>query len=202
MMTYEEFQKKTKAEQIGGLLEAAEEAKKDDTPYVAIVDDEVNVLGNPNKTENIKHDYSVEFAIPNTKENKAMLKANGVQIKMESDNYLRVDRQFKDVYLLPRRATDVIEAFTRVQSFINKVTVVNDEGELEISIRTDEEMLEVMTELNTDMEDAMYRAVGAFFGLNQYDTDCMILPSVIFNVIAIATNNPEVMNGSEVFFGL
>ena len=72
---------------------------------------------------------------------------------------------------------------------------------MEIALRTEDEMLEVMTELNTEVEDALYRAAGTFFGLNDYDTDCMLLPSVIFNVIMIAVNNPEVMNGSEVFFG-
>lgn len=202
MMTFEEFEKKAKGEQVSDFLKVAEEAKKDDTPYVAIADDEINVLGNPNKTEVVKHDYKIDFAFPNTKENKEMLKASGIEIKLETENYLRIEREFKDAYLVPRRATDVIEAFTRVQAFINKVTVLDDEGNFEVNIRTDEEMLEVMTELNTDMEDAIYRAVGKFFRLSDYETDCMVLPSVIFNVIQIAVNNPDLMNGSEVFFGL
>ncbi len=201
MMTYEEFEKKSKAEQMNEFLNAAEEAKKDDTPYVALVDDEINVLGNPNKTEVIKHNYTVDFAIPNTPQNRAMLKASDTKIEFESENYLRIKRVFKDVYVPARRATDIAEAFTRVQAFINKVTVLNDEGDLEISIHSEDEMLQVMSELNTEVEDAMYRAVGTFFGLSDYDADCMILPSVIFNAIMISVNNPEVMNGSEVFFG-
>ncbi len=201
MMTFEEFEKKSKAEQMGDFLNAAEEAKKDDTPYVALVDDEINVLGNPNKTELKKHNYTVNFAIPNTAQNKAMLKASDTKIEFESENYLRIKREFKDVYVPARRATDIAEAFTRVQAFINKVTILNDDGDLEISLHSEAEMLEVMSELNTEVEDAMYRAVGTFFGLNEYDADCMILPSVIYNAILIAINNPEVMNGSEVFFG-
>lgn len=202
MMTYEEFEKKTKKEQVSDFLKVAEEAKKDDTPYVAIADDEINVLGNPNKTEVIKHDYTVDFAFPNTKENKEMLKRNGIEIKLETDNFLRFEREFKNAYLVPRYATDVIEAFTRVQAFINKVTVLDDEGNLEVSIRTDDEMLEVMTELNRETEDAIYNAVGKFFRLNDYEIDCMVLPSVIFNAINIALNNPDLMNGSEIFFDL
>ena len=202
MMTFEEFEKKAKAEQMSELLKASEEAKKDDTPYVAIVDDEINVLGNPNKTETKRHDYSVEFAIPNTKENRELLKANGVEIKFESENYLRIERVFKDVFVPARRASDILEAFTRLQAFINKVTKIDDNGNLEITVRTDEEMLEVMSELNKDVEDAIYRAVGAFFGLSDKDTDSIVLPSAIFNAIMIAANNPEIMNGSEVFFGL
>ena len=202
MMTFEEFEKKAKAEQMSELLKASEEAKKDDTPYVAIVDDEINVLGNPNKTETKRHDYSVEFAIPNTKENRELLKANGVEIKFESENYLRIERVFKDIFVPARRASDILEAFTRLQAFINKVTKIDDNGNLEITVRTDEEMLEVMSELNKDVEDAIYRAVGAFFGLSDKDTDSIVLPSAIFNAIMIAANNPEIMNGSEVFFGL
>lgn len=202
MMSYDEFKKQTEGEMIGNLLEVAEEVKKDDTPYVAIADEEINVLGNPNKTEVKKHDYVVDFAYPNTKENKEALKSGGFEIKFESENYLRFEREFKNAYIAPRYATDIIEAFTRVQTFINKVTVIDDEGNLEISVRTDEEMLDVMRELNTEMEDAIYRAVGKFFRLSEFETDCMVLPSVIFNAIMIAANNPDLMNGSEVFFDL
>lgn len=202
MMSYDEFKKQTEGEMIGNLLEVAEEVKKDDTPYVAIADEEINVLGNPNKTEVKKHDYVVDFAYPNTKENKEALKNGGFEIKFESENYLRFEREFKNAYIAPRYATDIIEAFTRVQTFINKVTVIDDEGNLEISVRTDEEMLDVMRELNTEMEDAIYRAVGKFFRLSEFETDCMVLPSVIFNAIMIAANNPDLMNGSEVFFDL
>lgn len=202
MMTYEEFKKKTEAEQMTELLKVADEAKKDDTPYTAIVDEEINVLGNPNKTEVKKHDYTVEFAIPNTEENKALLEANGIEIKYESENYLRIQREYHDVFVPARRASDILEAFTRLQAFINKVTKLDDKGNLEISVRTDEELLEVMSELNNDIEDAIYRAVGTFFGLSEKDADSILLPSAIFNVINIALNNPEVMNGSEVFFGL
>lgn len=201
MMTYEEFEKKSKDEQVSDFLKVVEEAKKDDTPYVAYVDDEVHVIGDPNKTELKKHEYTVDFAIPNTAENKARLKASGIAIEFESDNYLRIKRDFKNVFVSARRATDIAEAFTRVQAFINKVTIRDEDGELDIRLHTEDEMLEVMAELNTEIEDAMYRAVGTFFGLNQYDTDSMLLPSVIYNVIMIAVNNPEVINGSDVFFG-
>lgn len=202
MMTIEEFEKKTKSEQMGEFLKAAEEAKKDDTPYAAIVDDEIHVLGNPNKTELKKHSYTVDFAIPKTPQNKAVLEASGVKVDCESENYLRISREYKDVFVAARRATAIQEAFTRLQAFINKVTVVNDEGDLEIAIRTEDEMLEIMSELNKDVEESLYNAVGTFFGFNDFDTDNMVLPSVIFNAIMIVTNNPEVMNGSEVFFGL
>ncbi len=201
MISYEEFKKKTENEQIGDLLKAAEDAKDDDTPYVAIVDDDINVLGNPNKTEVKKHDYTVEFALPNTEQNKAMLKNANIKIEAESENYLVIKREYKDMYVVARRATDIIEAFTRVQTFINKVTVRKEDGELEVAIRTEDEMLDIMAELNTDVEDAMYRAVGTFFGLSEAEADNIILPSAIFNTIMIAVNNPEVMNGSEVFFG-
>ena len=202
MMTFEEFEKKAKQEQVSDFLKVAEEAKKDDTPYLAIADNEINVIGNPNKTEVIKHDYTIDFAFPNTKENKDMLERAGIDIKVETENYLRFEREYKNAYLAPRYATDVIEAFTRVQAFIHKVTVIDDEGNFEVAIRTDDEMLEIMTELNRETEDAIYNAVGKFFRLSDYETDCMVLPSVIFNAIHIAMNNPDLMNGSEIFFDL
>ena len=202
MMKYEDFAKLTKEEQMKTLIRAADEAKKDDTPYVAVVDDEINVLGNPNKTELKKHDYIVEFVLPKTEDNLKMLKANGVEIDVESENYISIHREFKNVFVPARRASAILEAFTRLQGFINKVTRLDDNGNLEIALRTDEEILEVMSDLNDEVEKAIYRAVGAFFGLNEYDTDNISLASAIFNVILIAINNPEVMNGSEVFFGL
>ena len=131
-----------------------------------------------------------------------MLKAKNVEVEYESENYLRIQKEYKNVFVPARRATDVLEAFTRLQTFLNKVTKLDDDGNLEITVRTDEEILEVMASLNNEVEDAIYRAVGTFFNLNDYDTDCILLPSAIFNVINIAINNPEIMNGSEVFFGL
>ena len=52
-------------DQLGELKGAIEKAREDDTPYIGIKDEELHVLGNPNKTEIKPADYVVHFAFPN-----------------------------------------------------------------------------------------------------------------------------------------
>lgn len=201
MITREQFERLSTQEQYGELLKATEEAKQDDTPYVAIADDEIHVLGDPNKTEVKKHDYEISFAFPNTAEWKSALEQSGDSIEKETENFLRVTRTFKNVWLAPRRASHVAEAFARLQAFLNKVTETNDEGEIEIKQMSIEEMMDMMRDLNIETEEALYRAVGAFLGLTEQEREFMLLPSVIYNVVKITLDNPEVINGSDVLFG-
>ena len=44
-------------DQLGELKGAIEKAREDDTPYIGIKDDELHVLGDPNKTEVKSADY-------------------------------------------------------------------------------------------------------------------------------------------------
>lgn len=200
MITMEQFEKMTEAEQLGELVKANEKAKTDDTPYIAVENDELHVIGDPNKTEVKKHNYVIDFAFPNTAEIKQMLKDNGEKILLETEDFIKVRREFKDMYLLPRRATHVMEAFAQVQTFITSVSRENEDGELEFTPKTEKEMLTMLKTLNREVEDSIYRAVGAFLRLSDFETDCMILTDVMYNAVKIASDNPDLMNGSNLFF--
>lgn len=201
MMTIEQFERMNQTEQVGELIKAADEAQHDNTPYLAIDDDEIHVVGDPNKTEIKKHDYVINFAYPNTPEWKRVLKDSGAEITLETEGYLKVKREFKDVYILPRYATHIFEAFAQVQTFITSVSQEGENGELEFKLKTEKEVMQMLKELNTEVEQAIYRAVGAFLRLSDVETDCMLLPDVMFNVVKIASDNPDLMNGSNLFFG-
>ena len=49
-----------KMEQLDDLKLAIKEAEKDDTPYIGIKDDELHILGDPNKTEVKAADYVID----------------------------------------------------------------------------------------------------------------------------------------------
>ena len=99
-----------KMEDLDNLKTAIQEARNDDTPYIGIKDDEIHILGDPNKTEIQAADYVVRFAFPNTEEWKARSMSMGDEIGGTTDDgrYFFATRRFKDVYLSPRRMGAVV----------------------------------------------------------------------------------------------
>ena len=71
-------------DQLSELKGAVEKAREDDTPYIGIKDDELHILGDPNKTEVKAADYVVHFAFPNTEEWRARAKNKGDEIDRKS----------------------------------------------------------------------------------------------------------------------
>lgn len=125
-------------DQLGELKGAIEKAREDDTPYIGIKDDEIHVLGDPNKTEVKSADYVVHFAFPNTEEWRNRAEANGDEIGKTTDDgrYFLATRRFKNVYLSPRRMGAVVSTLAQIESFLYKIM---DNGEIK-ELNTDEMM--------------------------------------------------------------
>ena len=185
-------------DQLGELKGAIEKARDDDTPYIGIKDDELHVLGNPNKTEVKPADYVVHFAFPNTEEWHKRAEANGDEIGKETDDgrWFLCKREYKNVYLTPRRVGAVVSTLAQIEAFIYKVT---ENGE--IKDMTYEEMQSMMNVLNGELSDATYEVVATVLRIPYEEMDFMLPLNTIENAVKIAVNNPSAVNEADLFFG-
>lgn len=188
-----------KAEQLEGLKTAIEDARNDDTPYIGIKDDELHILGDPNKTEIQSADYVVRFAFPNTPEWRARAESNGDKITGTSKDkqFLMVERNFKNVYLSPRRMGAVVSTLAQIESFLYQVT---ENGELKELSRA--EMMDLARVMNGELSDATYDVVATVLRIPYDEMEWMLPLNTMENVVKIAKNNPSAINEADLFFEL
>ncbi|MBQ1296078.1 MAG: hypothetical protein IIY21_18670 [Clostridiales bacterium] len=185
-------------DQLGELKGAVEKAREDDTPYIGIKDDELHILGDPNKTEVKAADYVVHFAFPNTDEWKARANSMGDEIgkTTEDGRYFLAKRVYKNVYLSPRRMGAVVATLAQIESFLYKIT---DNGEIrELSY---DEMMSVITVMNGDLSDATYELVATVLRIPYEEMEWMLPMNTVENAVKIAVNNPSAVNEADLFFG-
>lgn len=185
-------------DKMGELKSAIEEAREDDTPYIGIKDNELHVLGDPNKTEVQSADYVVRFAFPNTDEWRAKANSMGDEIGKTTDDgrYFLATRKYKNVYLSPRRMGAVVTTLAQIESFLYKIT---DNGEIkELSY---EEMVSLATVMNGELSDATYELVATVLRIPYEEMEWMLPLNTIENAVKIAQNNPSAVNEADLFFG-
>lgn len=186
-------------DQLGELKGAVEKAREDDTPYIGIKDDELHILGDPNKTEVKAADYVVHFAFPNTDEWRTRAEANGDEIGKTTDDgrYFLATRHYKNVYLTPRRMGAVVSALAQIESFLYKIM---DNGEIkELSY---DEMVSLLTVMNGELSDATYEVVATVLRIPYDEMEWMLPANTMENAVKIARNNPSAVNEADLFFGL
>ena len=186
-------------DQLGELKDAVEKAREDDTPYIGIKDDELHVLGDPNKTEVKSADYVVHFAFPNTEEWRARSENNGDEIgKTTADGrYFLAKRTYRNVYLTPRRIGAVVSTLAQIESFLFKIT---ENGQIkEMSY---EEMQIVLTAMNGELSDATYELVATVLRIPYEEMEWMLPLNTVENAVKIALNNPSAVNEADLFFDL
>ena len=186
MITMEQF------EAING---AKEKAQTDDTPYIGIVDNSVNVNGDPNKTEIKPADYRVLFAFPDNDFFRKRIEAVGDKIIRRQDGYLVVERIYKGVYLTPRKMSDAVTAGAVIESFLNKITV---DGE--VKAMSYDELKGVIVDNYTELKDSAYDLVAGVLRMDEAEAEWMLPMNAVENAIQIAMNNPALVNESNFFF--
>lgn len=187
-----------KMEQLDDLKLAMKEAEKDDTPYIGIKNDEIHVLGDPNKTEVKSADYVVHFAFPNTEEWRARATNMGDEIgkTTEDGRYFLAKRTYRNVYLSPRRMGATVAALSQIESFLYKITENGEIKEL-----NNDEMLSLMTVMNGELSDATYDLVATVLRIPYEEMEWMLPLNTIENAVKIAVNNPSAVNEADLFFG-
>lgn len=184
-------------DQLDELKQAIKDAENDDTPYIGIKDDELHVLGNPNKTEIEPADYVVSFAFPNTEEWRARAEAKGDKVgKISKDGrYFLAERQFRNVYLSPRRMGAAVTTLAQIESFIYKIM---ENGEIkELSY---EEIQAILLAMNGEFSDITYDLVATVLRIPYEEMEWMLPLNTIENAIKIIKNNPSAVNEADLFF--
>lgn len=185
-------------EQMTELKGAIEEARKNDTPYMAVDGNEIHVFGDPNKTEASLSNYTVRFMFPNTEEwNKKAEQAGDRKVKETEDGrYFLCEREYKNVYLSPRNVGNAVSSLVRIEQFLYEVT---EDGELkELSLEQMQGLMEVM---NHELSDATYELVASVLRIPYNEVEWMLPLNTIENAIKIAYNNPSAVNEGDLFFG-
>ena len=185
-------------DQLGELKGAIEKAREDDTPYIGIKDDELHILGDPNKTEVKAADYVVHFAFPNTDEWRKRAESVGDKIGKSTDDgrYFLATREYKNVYLSPRRMGAVVTTLAQIESFLYKIL---DNGEIK-ELNYDE-MVSLATVMNGELSDATYDLVATVLRIPYEEMEWMLPLNTIENAVKIALNNPSAVNEADLFFG-
>ena len=185
-------------DKLGELKDAVEKAREDDTPYIGIKDDELHILGDPNKTEVKAADYVVHFAFPNTEEWRAKAISAGDEIGKTTDDgrYFLATRKYNNVYLSPRRMGAVVTTLAQIESFLYKIM---DNGEIkELSY---DEMVSMMSVMNGELSDATYEVVATVLRIPYEEMEWMLPLNTMENAVKIAQNNPSAVNEADLFFG-
>lgn len=186
-------------DQLDELKQAIKDAREDDTPYIGIKDDELHVLGDPNRTEVKSADYVVRFAFPNTEEWKARAEQNGDEIGQttEDGRYFLCTRKYRNVYLTPRRMGAVVTTLSQIEAFLYKIT---ENGE--IKDLSYEEMQSLLTVMNGELSDATYELVATVLRIPWEEMEWMLPLNTVENAVKIAKNNPSAVNEADLFFDL
>lgn len=181
-------------EQFEAINDAKVKASTDDTPYIGMVDGQVNVNGNPNKTEIKPTDYEVLFAFPDTDMFRKRIDAVGDEVIKEDSGYIIVRRVYKGVYLTPRKMTDAVTAGAVIESFLNKVSV---DGE--IKALSYDELKDVIVDNFTEMKDSAYDLVASVLRIHPEEAEWMLPMQTVNTAIKIALDNPALTNESNFF---
>lgn len=182
-------------EQFEAISDAKVKAQTDETPYIGIVDGQVNVNGDPNKTEIRPADYKVLFGFPDTAFFRKRVDTVGDKIVKTQDGFIIVERVYKGVYLTPRKMSDAVTAGAVIESFLNKITVGG-----EIKAMSYEELQETIVDNFKELKNSAYDLVASVLRIHEEEAEWLLPMNAVENAIAIARNNPALLNESNFFF--
>ena len=166
------------------IKEGLDNAVDSDTPFLVVKDEKASVIGDANKTEVNKHDFTIVFKLP-----------EGVSDGQKVDGGVLKEVEYKNVFVAPRRATKVTSALCRLLPYFRKVA---DNGDVEDY--TVAEVLQMIGEWDDELIDTMYYVVSTFLDVDERLVDYMQPSSVVKAMSQIVREYPEVMNESDVFF--
>lgn len=178
------------AEDFAAIGEKLKRTNEDNTPFPVVKDNEISVIGDPNKTEVKKNDYEIKFRMP-----KSMFteKPDGAQ---EIGSLYVLTVKYKDISITPRNDLKIVEAIMRIQPFFNKL---KEDGGIETY--TKEELFSLYAYAGDDVHIAMYNLVATFLGIDDKSGEYMLPMSVLDTINTIMDTHPEIFNEADVFFG-
>lgn len=156
--------------------EALDSAQESVVPFPVSTEEELSVVGDANKTELNKHDFTIEFLIP------------------QQGKYTSYTKEFKDVYITPRQNVSIVKAVTTLLPFFRKT----NKGE--VTEYTEAEKREIASKFDQSVYDAMYDMVSVVLKIDSELADYMTPKSVLDATVKILLSYPEMVNEADTFF--
>lgn len=177
------------------IKKAAEKAPDDQTPYAVVTDDKISVLGDANKTEVKKNNYSIWFRIHENMVKKFPFEPVEV-LKVDGTDYFKVKVEFKNRTITPRNDIRLMAATTKLIPFFNEFTEDGQVIKMEDSMARD-----IFLDHYHEFDLAVYNFVATFLGIDDKTGEYMMPISVFEATLSIIENHPELVNASDAFFG-
>lgn len=162
--------------------EALDSSVESTTPFLVMDDDSLAVVGDANDTQIKPHDYTIRFRVP--------IEENG-QRKLTVKEVT-----YKDKYITPRQDIQIVQLITELLPYFRKA---NPDGT--VTEYSEEELWNLLTEMDQEIFDLMYRLVGSFLGIDKSLNDYMLPGDVLTAVNKILRDYKEVVNEADTFFG-
>lgn len=207
-----------------------EVAREDDTPFAVHNDGTLSVVGDPNKTEQKKFDYTVKFRYE--KDELEVIPNNA----KEFGKYVVFSVDFDDIFINPRKDMELMECILNIYPILNSFFEIADAKQKEakelgkkynIEVNIDEngqfilskenktlkqeletltrkaniEMIHVYNESGDIGQESIYKFVQLLLNIDDDMADHMLPSSVLGTLYATIANNPEFFNESETVFG-
>lgn len=187
------FKKGITVEELKKIQESVEDAKKDDTPFALVSKDGMSVIGDVNKTEIKKKDYTVRF-----KFTPAEVERYGIDkgdITRYVDGLAEVPMEFTGVTIKPRYEIEIDAAMMKIFPYIHHL---NEETK-RIGDRDTEELRQMVNDMSIEIGDDLYNFVAAVLMIDRRIVLNMEWNDVLDTATKIMNDFPEVVNGSEGF---
>lgn len=166
-------------EKLIELKEAKEKAMESDIPFPIVKGGDIAVVGDANKTELNKHDFTLRFIYPN-----------------EDGEYEVKIVEYKGVWLKPRQAVTVQRLMTALQPLFYKL---QENGKLKDL--SEEEMAEVAQIYEGQVVDQLYHLVAVVLGVDDRLVDYIDPESALEAFHKIMLAFPDLVKASDSFFG-
>lgn len=185
------FKKGVTIEDMVRMQQGMEKAHEDNTPFPLVTKDGLTVVGDPNKTEIKKHDYTVMFRFPTILANEMNIDEDAV-VKRTPEN-VWVNVEYQDVHIKPRYDLEIQAALVKIFPYFYNIRDKSAEK------KTDEELMEMVKDMCREIGDDLYDVVTAVFDIDRDLEPYMDWNSVQTNVTHIIEDFPEIFNEAEGF---
>lgn len=165
------------------IKEGIDNAPNSTVPFPVVKDDKMSVIGDANETQINKHDFKIQFRLP-----------EGVAEGEKIDGGVLKEVEYKDVFITPRQSGKVVSSLCRMLPFFRKIV---DKG---VADYTQEDIVEMLAEFGDDFVDDMYDLVGKTLKIDDALIDYMLPGSAVQATVQIVTGYPEIVNEAEAFF--
>lgn len=178
------------AEKFAQIGKKMKDAQQDTTPYVILDGKNVSVIGDANKTEKKKSDYSIKFRMP--KKLFDEIPEGAIVV----GDVVGITVQYEEATITPRTDLKIAAAIMEMMPFYE---TVKEDGEIEE--KDGKELFKLFAEASDEVQLAFYNLVATFLGIDDFMAAYM-LPGSVFNaLVQIIEIHPEIFNETDLFFG-